>query len=76
MLNLEFSWGKWSGEDIKALQKPISRVIGRVGLCRMFLLRVRSLTSTHSCHARVRSDNRALGVHPHAVDGAVAGISV
>ena len=31
MLNLEFSWGKWSGDDIKTLEKPLGNVVGRVG---------------------------------------------
>ncbi|KAH9925739.1 uncharacterized protein B0H18DRAFT_1007982 [Fomitopsis serialis] len=36
MLNLEFSWGKWSGDDIKALEKPMAGVVGRVAALQGF----------------------------------------
>ncbi|TFY63497.1 hypothetical protein EVJ58_g3215 [Rhodofomes roseus] len=36
MLNLEFSWGKWSGDDIKTLEKPIEGVVGRVAALQGF----------------------------------------
>ncbi|KZT71069.1 hypothetical protein DAEQUDRAFT_724415 [Daedalea quercina L-15889] len=36
MLNLEFSWGKWSGDDIKALEKPLAGVVGRVAAMQGF----------------------------------------
>lgn len=30
-LNLEFSWGKWNGDDIKELEKPLAGVVSRIG---------------------------------------------
>lgn len=31
-LNLEFSWGKWSGDDVKALEEPLLGVVTRTGV--------------------------------------------
>ncbi|EPS95103.1 hypothetical protein FOMPIDRAFT_1038634 [Fomitopsis schrenkii] len=36
MLNLEFSWGKWSGDDIKNLAKPLGGVVSRVAAMQGF----------------------------------------
>ena len=30
-INAEFSWGKWSGTDLKALSKPLLGVVSRIG---------------------------------------------
>ncbi|CCM03466.1 uncharacterized protein FIBRA_05599 [Fibroporia radiculosa] len=29
-INLEFSWGKWNGDDLKALEEPLSVVVSRL----------------------------------------------
>lgn len=32
MLDLEFNWGRWNGDDVKGLDKHISTVIPRLGM--------------------------------------------
>ncbi|KAI0946571.1 hypothetical protein AcW1_010001 [Taiwanofungus camphoratus] len=36
-LNLEFSWGKWNGDDIKELEKPLAGVVSRIGSLQTFV---------------------------------------
>ena len=31
LVNLEFSWGRWNGDDIKALEEPLLAVVTRGG---------------------------------------------
>ncbi|KZT02812.1 uncharacterized protein LAESUDRAFT_729774 [Laetiporus sulphureus 93-53] len=36
LLNLEFSWGKWNGNDIKALKEPLMTLVGRLAALQGF----------------------------------------
>ena len=31
MLNLEFSWGRWNGQDVEAMLQPMQIVATRLG---------------------------------------------
>lgn len=41
LINLEFSWGKWNGDDVKTLEEPLLEIVVRIGVLPCSFLFVR-----------------------------------
>ncbi|EED82525.1 predicted protein [Postia placenta Mad-698-R] len=52
MLNLEFNWGRWNGDDVKGLDKHISTVIPRLAAVQSFVKLLGTTLDTSSSPSR------------------------